>query len=107
MKKEEERICGIQTTYIFSGQSTNIYIWDRRAWTDQRNGVGGALQLNQEGILRWWKRNLMRFFSGIKADLVSLEECCYQMRDKGFGGKVCLGRQIIRPINRCYGISNN
>ena len=39
-----------------------IDIWDMREWLVQDEGIGEALNLIQEIILRWRKRNLMRDF---------------------------------------------
>ena len=42
-----------------------VDIRDRRAWTYQAMGFSEALEIIREGILRWWRRKLMReFFSG-------------------------------------------
>ena len=40
------------------------------------------------------------FLLGNKAELVSMEECWYQPRGKGFEGKLCVGRQITGPIHK-------
>ena len=39
-----------------------VDIRDRRAWTYQAMGVSEALEIIREGILRWWRRKLMREF---------------------------------------------
>ena len=32
------------------------------------------------------------YFLGIKVELISMEGCWHQPRDKGVGGKLCVGR---------------
>ena len=41
-----------------------IYMWERRAWIDQGMVVSKALNIIWEGMLRWWRRKLMRYFVG-------------------------------------------
>ena len=38
-------------------------------------------------------------FSGIKVELVSMEECWHQPRGKIVGGKLCVGREILGEIH--------
>ena len=69
------------------------YMWYRRAWKYQGMGVSKALKIIWEGMLRWRRRKLIIFFlSGIKVEIVSMEECWHQPRGKGVGRKVCVGR---------------
>ena len=39
-------------------------IWDMRSWIEHDKGDLEALQLIREIMLRWWKRNLLRYFVG-------------------------------------------
>ena len=41
-----------------------------------------------------------RLFSGIKAELVSMEECRNQPRGKGIDGKLCVVRRSKGAIHR-------
>ena len=38
-----------------------IDMWHRREWGYQGMGVSKALNIIWEGMLRWWRRNLMRY----------------------------------------------
>ena len=70
-------------------------------WKDQGMGVSKALDIIREGMLRWWRRKLMRyFFSVIKANLVSMEEFWNHPRGKGLGRKLYMDRQSTVSTHR-------
>ena len=64
----------------------------RRAWIYQGVGVSESLNIIWEEIMRWRICKLMRYILlGVKVELVSMEECWYHPRGKGFGSNVCVG----------------
>ena len=53
----------MSTDYLYGDDSmVPIYMWYRRAWTDQDVVVSDALIIIWEGMLRWRRCKLMRYF---------------------------------------------